>query len=106
MKSITGLTLTQTNHLARMITENIVVADLPPIMPVRQGMVITLIYLRRNRTQQDLALTYGVSQPTISRTVAAMTVVFAALLADWVPTLDDLPTGPGYVVDGTPGLLT
>lgn len=101
MKSITGLAATQVNHLTEMIEEKSEVPGLPPCMPVRSGMLITLIYLRRNRTQEDLAVTYGVSQPTISRTIAAMTTLFATLLTDWVPTLEDLPTGPGYVIDGT-----
>lgn len=96
-----GLTDAQVNHLAQLITDNTVVPGLPPIMSIRQGMIITLIYLRRNRTQEDLAFTYRVSQPTVSRTVAAMTSIFAVVLVDWMPTLDDLPAGNVYVVDGT-----
>lgn len=101
MESITGLTAAQANYLSEMITENSAVTGLPPIMTVRKGVLIALVYLRRNRTQEDLAFTYGVSQPTISRTIAALTATFAVLLTEWVPTLDELPTGPGYVIDGT-----
>jgi hypothetical protein len=37
------------------------------------SIVVTLTYLRRNRVQAELAETYGVSQPTISRAITAMT---------------------------------
>ena len=101
MKSITGLTVAQVNYLTEIISESSIVTGLPPIMPIRKGVLIALTYLRRNRTQEDLAFTYGVSQSTASRTISALTVVFATLLTDWVPTLEELPSGSGYVIDGT-----
>ena len=62
---------------------------------------MTLAYLRRNHVQQELAEYYGASQPTISRTIAAMTPMLARVLADWVPTADDLDPDTQLIVDGT-----
>jgi hypothetical protein len=62
---------------------------------------LTLTYLRRNRVQHELAETYGVSQSTISRAIAAITPALGSALAAYVPTADDLDSGTQYVVDGT-----
>lgn len=73
----------------------------PPSLGLRDSLKATLIYLRRNRSQDDIAATLGVSQPTISRAIAALTPLIAEALADVTPTADDLsPTGT-YIVDGT-----
>lgn len=101
MKSITGLTVKQVHMLADMIWEEIPVPDLPPIIDIREGVLITLIYLRTNRTQEDIAYTRGISQPTVSRTISAMTPAFADLVSAWIPTLDDVPEGTAYVIDGS-----
>ncbi len=101
MKSITGLTAAQVHALASEIGETTPVPGLPPMITTREGVIITLIYLRTNRTQEDIAHTRGISQPTVSRTISAMTVALATVLADLVPTLDDVPTGTAYVIDGS-----
>ena len=101
MKSITGLTATQVHVLADEIAQGTRVPGLPPMIDIREGMIITLIYLRTNRTQADIAHTRGISQPTVSRTISAMTVAFTIVLADLVPTLDEVPTDTGYIIDGS-----
>lgn len=101
MKSITGLTATQVCALADEIGAGTPVPGLPPMIDTREGVIITLIYLRTNRTQEDIAYTRGISQPTVSRTISAMTATFATVLADLVPTLDEVPTGTAYVIDGS-----
>ena len=58
-------------------------------------------YLRRNRVQCELAETYGVSQPTISRAIVAVTPLLARALARFVPVAEDLVAGRQYIVDGT-----
>ena len=73
----------------------------PPILGLFTGVRVTLTYLRRNRSQADLAETFGVSQPTISRAIAALTGPIGAVLAGWVPTADDLADDVPYVVDGS-----
>ena len=66
-----------------------------------KSVVVTLTYLRRNRVQQELAETYGVSQATISRVIASTTVLLERVLRDWVPTADDLDPREQLLVDGT-----
>jgi DDE superfamily endonuclease/Helix-turn-helix of DDE superfamily endonuclease len=73
----------------------------PPILGLFKSVVVTLTYLRRNRVQQELAETYGVSQATISRAIAAVTPALAGALAGYVPTADELDSGTQYIVDGT-----
>ena len=41
----------------------------PPVLGLFKSVVVALTYMRRNRVQAELAETYGVSQPTISRAV-------------------------------------
>lgn len=60
----------------------------PPILGLFKSVVVTLTYLRRNRVQQELAETYEVSQPTISRAITAITPALGAVLAQHVPTAD------------------
>lgn len=73
----------------------------PPILGLGNSVVITLTYLRRNRVQCELAETYGVSQPTISRAITAVTPLLARALARYIPTADELQPGQQYLVDGT-----
>jgi len=73
----------------------------PPILGLFKSVVVALTYMRRNRVQVDLAETFGVSQPTISRAVTGVTPVLGAVLAEYVPTADDLDDRSQYIVDGT-----
>jgi hypothetical protein len=73
----------------------------PPILGLFKSVVVALTYLRRNRVQDELAETFGVSQPTISRAATGLTPVLGAVLADYVPTAEDLDETTQYVVDGT-----
>ena len=68
----------------------------PPSLGLFRSVVVTLTYLRRNRVQHELAETYGVSQPTISRAIAAITPVLGEALADYVPTADELDPRTQY----------
>src|SRR6266545_626656 len=45
----------------------------PPVLGLRNALTVTLTYLRRNRVQAEIAENYGVSQPTISRAISAIT---------------------------------
>ena len=73
----------------------------PPVLGLRNALTVTLSYLRRNRVQAELAESYGVSQPTISRAISAMTPLFVQALRDYAPTADELDPGGCYIVDGT-----
>jgi len=57
--------------------------------------------MRRNRVQAELAETYDVFQPTISRAVTVMTPLLGKVLRKYVPTADELDDHTRYVVDGT-----
>jgi hypothetical protein len=73
----------------------------PPILGLYRSVVVTLTYLRRNRVQVELAETYEVSQPTVSRAVTSLTGVLGKVLADYVPVPEDLDEHRQYIVDGT-----
>lgn len=73
----------------------------PPVLGLRNALIITLKYLRRNRVQAEIAEDYGVSQPTISRAISAITPLLVNVLIEYVPTADDLRPGACYLVDGT-----
>jgi hypothetical protein len=49
----------------------------------------------------ELAEIYDVSQPTISRAIAALTPLLGAVLLHCVPTADELDDQTDYIVDGT-----
>jgi hypothetical protein len=72
-----------------------------PALGLFNSVVVTLCYLRRNHVQDEIAETYDVSQPTISRTIAQYAPVLGEVLAAWVPTLDDLDPGQQLIIDGT-----
>ena len=73
----------------------------PPILGLRNALTVTLTYLRRNRVQAEIAENYGVSQPTISRAISAITPLLVQALLNYVPTADELDVGTCYIVDGT-----
>lgn len=73
----------------------------PRALGLFKAVVVTLCYLRRNRVQQELGELFDVSQSTISRTVAAYTVLLDELLAEGVPTVEDLNPHAQLIIDGT-----
>ena len=73
----------------------------PPRLGLRNALVVTLTYMRRNRVQAEIAESYGVSQPTISRAISAITPQLMNVLREYVPTADELDPGACYIVDGT-----
>jgi hypothetical protein len=101
--STTGLNASEILDVCERIHR--VVAELerswPPILGLYASVVVTLAYLRRNRVQAELAEAYGVSQPTISRAITAITPLLDQALRPFVPTAEDLDPGTHYIVDGT-----
>ena len=73
----------------------------PPILGLFKSVVVALTYMRRNRVQAELAETFGVSQPTISRAITGLTPLLGRALKDYVPTADELDDKTQYIVDGT-----
>jgi hypothetical protein len=62
----------------------------PPILGLFKSVVVTLTYMRRNRVQAEIAETFEVSQPTISRAITAVTPLLGEVLGRYVPTADEL----------------
>ena len=58
----------------------------PPILGLFKSVAATLTYMRHNRTQAEIGESFGVSQPTISRAIKAITPLIAKDLAEYVPT--------------------
>ena len=73
----------------------------PPILGLFDSIVITLTYLRRNRVQAELGEAHGVSQPTISRAITAVTPQLAEVVREFTPTADELDPRTTYIVDGS-----
>jgi hypothetical protein len=104
MYHTTGFTKDQIEELCALISavkveETAVVW--PPVLGLFNSVVVTLTYLRRNRVQAEIGEAFGVSQPTISRAVTALTDVLERVLADYVPVAEDLDSRTQYIVDGT-----
>jgi hypothetical protein len=99
----TGLTLEQIADLCDLITMETghQTQPWPPILGLWNSVVIALTYMRRNRVQAEIAETYSVSQPTISRAVTTVTPIINKVLTKCVPTADELDDREHYVVDGT-----
>lgn len=66
-----------------------------------KSILVTLIYLRQNHVQEELAETYDTSQSTISRAISSVTTLLGELLRGHVPTADELDPARQYIVDGT-----
>ena len=73
----------------------------PPILGLFRSVAVALTYMRRNRAQEELAETYRVSQPTISRAITTVTPLLGKVLREYVPTADDLDGRTQYIVDNT-----
>jgi hypothetical protein len=103
MYHTTGLTAEQIDDLCTLIDMDTAAyqRNWPPILGLFNSAVIALTYIRRNRIQAELAETYGVSQPTISRSVTGVTPLIEGVLKKFVPTADELDDQTQYIVDGT-----
>src|SRR6516165_2207340 len=62
----------------------------PPILGLFKSVTVTLAYMRHNRTQAEIGESFGVSQPTISRAISAITPLIPEAMRKFVPTADDL----------------
>jgi len=103
MYNTTGLSRERIVYLCTMIHSETMTGHRPwpPILGLFRSVTIALTYMRRNRVQAELAETYGVSQPTISRAVSGVTPLLEKVLKEYVPTADGLDQRTQYVVDGT-----
>ena len=73
----------------------------PPCLGLFKSVAATLTYMRHNRTQAEIGESLGVSQPTISRAISAITPLVPEATREFVPTADDLDPDAQYILDGT-----
>jgi len=76
----------------------------PKARGLYRAVEIACMYLRQNSTQESLADSWGISQPTVSRIVATLVPVIEAVLEEFVPTVADaleMVEGRVCLVDGT-----
>ena len=105
MYAITGLTDTQGAELiARLEAAGVGSSPgggRPACLDLHTAVTVVLVYLRRNLAQAAIGELFGISQPTVSRTIAALEGPIETALARHVPTLEDLPEQLVLVFDGT-----
>ena len=100
MDYTTGLTDDEFDELLVRLREE-GVEGRPPILGLSGSLRATLIHLRHNIVQAVIGEQLGVSQPTISRAIGAMTDAIVRALKDVLLTAEEVPEGCDYVVDGT-----
>ena len=100
MNYTTGLTDDELDELLVRLREE-GVEGRPPILGLSGSLRATLMYLRQNIVQTAIGEIPGVSQPTISRAVKALTGAIARILEGLLLTAEDVPEGCDYVLDGT-----
>ncbi|WP_237564260.1 transposase [Actinomyces sp. 432] len=66
-----------------------------------QRVKLTVMALRHNLTQQVLAESFDVSQPTVSRIISSYTALIADALADNAPAVEDIDPTQVLIIDGT-----
>jgi hypothetical protein len=76
-------------------------AKWPPVLGLFKSVVAALAYMRHNRTQSEIGESLGVSQPTISRAISAVTPLIPEAVREFVPVADDLDPDAQYILDGT-----
>ena len=85
--------------LARLRQEG--VEECPPILGLSGSLRAALMYMRQNIVQAVIGEILGVSQPTVSRAIKAITAAISRTLAVLLLTAEEVPEDCDYVVDGT-----
>jgi hypothetical protein len=105
----TGLTDVQTWELVRRVNERLEIpwsrrGGRPKALGLYRAVSMACMYLRQNATEEFIADLHGISQPTVSRYLAALIPVVSAVLEEFVPTAGsaaEAVRGRGCLVDGT-----
>ena len=100
MECTTGLTDDEFDGLLAWLREE-GVEGYPPILGLSGSLRATLMYLRQNIVQAVIGEILGVSQPTVSRAIKALTEAISRTLAVLLLTAEEVPRDCDYVVDGT-----
>jgi hypothetical protein len=72
----------------------------PPALTLREALIVTLMYFRKNVAQEFIAALFGVEQSTISRTISKSERMIDAALDGGVPEVAELLRGDTAIVDG------
>jgi hypothetical protein len=105
----TGLALSQMQELVRRVQENSPQpwnkrTGRPKSCGLYRAVEIACMYIRQNATQEFLGDMRGVSQSTVSRIITVLVPIVKAVLAEFVPSLEDafdMVSGRLCLVDGT-----
>ena len=100
MECTTGLTDDEFDGLLAWLREE-GVEGYPPILGLSGSLRATLMYLRQNIVQAVIGEIPGVSQPTVSRAIKALTEALSRTLVVLLLTAEEVPRDCDYVVDGT-----
>ena len=100
MECTTGLTDDEFDGLLAWLREE-GVEGYPPILGLSGSLTATLMYMRQNIVQAVIGEILGVSQPTVSRAIKALTEALSRTLAVLLLTAEEVPRDCDYVVDGT-----
>ena len=100
MECTTGLTDDEFDGLLAWLREE-GVEGYPPILGLSGSLRATLMYLRQNIVQAVIGEILGVSQPTVSRAIKALTEALSRTLTVLLLTAEEVPEDCDYVVDGT-----
>jgi len=104
MYHTTGCTDEQIDFICGQIATLIIEGEeieFPESLGLRGSVIVALTYLKTNRRQAELAEDHGTSQSTISRAITGITPSLARVLAEFVPTADELDLKQQYIVDGS-----
>ena len=99
MECTTGLTDDEFDELLAWLRQE-GVEGYPSILGLSGSLRATLMYMRQNIVQAVIGKFLGVSQPTVSRAVKALTEAIARILKGLMLTAKEVPEGCDYVVDG------
>ena len=101
----TGLTATQFTTLLQALNNHLTwgkPGGRPPALTLSQALKATLLYHRHNLTEELLAALYGVSQPTVSRTINQIETALDKILKPLIQPLEKALKAPeSLVIDGT-----
>ena len=100
MECTTGLTDDEFDGLLAWLREE-GVEGYPPILGLSGSLRATSMYLRQNIVQAVIGEFPGVSQPTISRAIKAMTDAIVQALKDLLLTAEEVPEGCDFCLGGT-----
>jgi hypothetical protein len=100
----TGISEDQVTDLTIMVKESMTPWNpntKPHLLGLRKQIIVTLIWLRQNMTQDAIADMFDVSQPTISRIASSMRQCLLTALGDLGISLDEAAATRPVLVDGT-----